>query len=129
QCHAKAARRGRQATGRWGWRAAVSIDWEMTRVLVCPCATAVSAVLGSEARLTQPWHTAGRRTEALMMTDLTGLQTPRLRLRRVRPDDLADLAALHNHPQVAVTLGGPRTDAEAAAYLRRQLDHWDRHGF
>lgn len=57
------------------------------------------------------------------------LQTPRLRLTRIQPGDLADLVAFYADPQVTATLGGLRTADWVAEYLDRQIDHWDQNGF
>jgi RimJ/RimL family protein N-acetyltransferase len=60
------------------------------------------------------------------------LETPRLLLRRWRPDDAQALTAIWNDPDVWESLSSdadkdPR--AAAATGLQRYLHHWERHGF
>ncbi len=57
------------------------------------------------------------------------LETPRLRLERMREGDAAELARLLGDPRVGVTLGGTRTRAEAEQILATHLRHWDDHGY
>jgi RimJ/RimL family protein N-acetyltransferase len=57
------------------------------------------------------------------------LLTPRLRLRRWRPDDAEPMAAINADPEVTRYLG-PRTAPEPAdEFYRRISRHWDLHGF
>ncbi len=53
----------------------------------------------------------------------------RLRLRPFGPDDEGLLRRLHQHPQVAATLGGIRTDEEIRRFAARYVAHWEAHGF
>jgi RimJ/RimL family protein N-acetyltransferase len=60
------------------------------------------------------------------------LETDSLLLRRWRSDDAEAMRALWSDPEVWAALGGaPDGDSRevAQASLRRQLGHWDRHGF
>jgi RimJ/RimL family protein N-acetyltransferase len=55
--------------------------------------------------------------------------TARLYLMRLCAADLADLRRMHRDPGVMATLGGLRSDEETRAFLRRQVEHWERHSF
>jgi RimJ/RimL family protein N-acetyltransferase len=61
------------------------------------------------------------------------LLTPRLRLRRWRPDDAQPLAAINADPEVTRYLAppptAPPTPTGAREFLRRLMRHWDLHGF
>jgi RimJ/RimL family protein N-acetyltransferase len=58
------------------------------------------------------------------------LETPRLLLRRWRPDDLDTLARWHVDPELMRHMGKPSfTREEMDADLRRFARHWDEHGF
>jgi ribosomal-protein-alanine N-acetyltransferase len=64
------------------------------------------------------------------------LHTGRLIGRRLRAADFDDLARMHQDPRVMATLapagapnGGLLSDDETRQYLRRNLEHWDRHGY
>jgi RimJ/RimL family protein N-acetyltransferase len=60
------------------------------------------------------------------------VETPRLRLRRWREDDLGAYEAIWADPDVRSALrpGHPPDSATTpASSLERQLGHWDRHGF
>jgi ribosomal-protein-alanine N-acetyltransferase len=55
-------------------------------------------------------------------------------LRRVFAERLTDahlpmLRRMDGNARMMASLGGVRTDAQTKAYLERNLDHWDRHGF
>src|SRR5688572_2088973 len=63
------------------------------------------------------------------MSASTRLETARLLLTRLCPDDLNDLVHLYADPTVTATLGGVRTADWVADYLQRQMAHWDDHGF
>lgn len=63
------------------------------------------------------------------MNALHELRTPRLLLTRVCADDLDDFARFYADPEVTATLGGARTADWVAAYLGKQMAHWDEHGF
>jgi len=58
------------------------------------------------------------------------LETPRLLLRRWRPDDLDALARWHVDPELMRHMGKPSfTREEMEADLRRFERHWAQHGF
>ena len=64
------------------------------------------------------------------------LHTDRLIGRRLRAADFDDLARMHRDPRVMATLapagapnGGLLSDDETRRFLRRNLEHWDRHGY
>jgi RimJ/RimL family protein N-acetyltransferase len=57
------------------------------------------------------------------------LLTPRLRLRRWRPEDEAPMAAVNRDPEVARYLNRPVDDAAVAAFYADAAAHWDQHGF
>jgi RimJ/RimL family protein N-acetyltransferase len=58
------------------------------------------------------------------------LETERLRLRPLRPDDLDCLARWNADPRWYRFLSGePMTREQAEATVARYLAHWDRHGF
>jgi RimJ/RimL family protein N-acetyltransferase len=59
------------------------------------------------------------------------LETARLELRPLRPDDLGRFAAMNADPDVMRFIGDGRTQdrAEAEAMLGRMLGHWAEHGF
>lgn len=56
-------------------------------------------------------------------------ETPRLRAERLRPDHIADMAALHLDPEVSRYLSGVRPADETERYMDTKLAHWDQHGF
>lgn len=60
---------------------------------------------------------------------MSELVSARLRLRPFTLEDEGLLRRLHQHPEVAVTLGGIRTDAEVERFAARYVAHWDAHGF
>ena len=57
------------------------------------------------------------------------VETPRLRLERMRSGDDAELVRLLGDPRVGDTLGGTRTPAQTQELLTAHLAHWDRHGY
>jgi RimJ/RimL family protein N-acetyltransferase len=59
------------------------------------------------------------------------LETDRLRLRPVSPDDLDHIVALYGDPEVMRYIGtrGALTREEACGRLDFMVDHWRRHGF
>ena len=63
------------------------------------------------------------------MNHLDEMQTPRLLLRRLSADDLADVTRMHCDPRVMATLGGVRTPEQSADWLSRHMEHWRQHGF
>lgn len=60
---------------------------------------------------------------------MSELVSARLRLRPFALEDEGLLRRLHQHPEVAVTLGGVRTDEELHGYAARYVAHWAAHGF
>jgi len=63
------------------------------------------------------------------MSAPTNLVTARLRLTRLSSADLDDLVRMYADPKVTATLGGVRTADWVAEYLKKQIAHWDAHGF
>jgi RimJ/RimL family protein N-acetyltransferase len=55
--------------------------------------------------------------------------TERLRAERLTADHLPEVHRMHRDPAVMAHLGGVRDDAQTAAYLARNLQHWADHGF
>ncbi len=55
--------------------------------------------------------------------------TRRLRAERLLADHRPDVQRLHGDPAVMALLGGVRDADQTAAYLARNLRHWDEHGF
>lgn len=60
---------------------------------------------------------------------LDTFSTARLRAERLSPGHLAALRGMDRDPQFMALLGGPRDEAQTAAYLARNLQHWDDYGF
>lgn len=56
-------------------------------------------------------------------------RTARLRMRRMRAEDLDDLDRMHRNEQVMATLGGLKTRAQSAEFLERVLAYWEQRGF
>lgn len=57
------------------------------------------------------------------------LRTPRLLLRRWRPEDEAPMAAINSDPAVTEFLNRRMDAAATAAFLGRTKEHWAEHGF
>ncbi|WP_165818406.1 GNAT family N-acetyltransferase [Frankia canadensis] len=57
------------------------------------------------------------------------LSTPRLLLRRWRPEDEAAIAEMNRDPQVARYLNRPVDPATVEAFLGRMVQHWQEHGY
>jgi RimJ/RimL family protein N-acetyltransferase len=55
--------------------------------------------------------------------------TARLRAERLTAADWPELHRMHQDPVAMEHLGGVRDAAWTTAYLARNLEHWDRHGF
>jgi len=55
--------------------------------------------------------------------------TARLRADRLTAADWPELCRMHQDPVVMTHLGGVRPAEWTAAYLERNLRHWDEHGF
>lgn len=66
---------------------------------------------------------------ASMTVELDDLLTPRLRLRRWRPEDAAPMAAINSDPEVTRYLNRPADPRAVAEFHGRVLDHWERYGF
>ena len=60
---------------------------------------------------------------------LDAFQTARLIAERPRDEHLGELCRMHRDPRVMATLGGLRDDDETRQAHRRNLDHWEQHGF
>jgi ribosomal-protein-alanine N-acetyltransferase len=63
------------------------------------------------------------------MEDLSEVLTPRLVLRRMRPEDWELLRLLDGNGEVMATLGGLRTPSATRRYAAEQARHWAEHGF
>jgi len=57
------------------------------------------------------------------------LRTPRLLLRRWRPQDEAPMTAINRDPEVARFLNRPMGEAALAAFQPMLVAHWEEHGF
>jgi RimJ/RimL family protein N-acetyltransferase len=57
------------------------------------------------------------------------LITPRLRLRRWRSEDAAEMAAINRDPEVARYLNRPVDERAVDAFFEIVSAHWDEHGF
>ena len=55
--------------------------------------------------------------------------TARLSAERLTADHLHEVQRMHGDATVMAHLGGVRDDAQSAAYLARNLKHWDDYGF
>jgi RimJ/RimL family protein N-acetyltransferase len=55
--------------------------------------------------------------------------TARLSAERLTQDHLPELQRMHRDAAVMAQLGGVRDDAQTAAYLARNLQHWTDYGF
>ena len=55
--------------------------------------------------------------------------TARLRAERLRPEHFDAVHAMDTDPQFMTHLGGTRDVAQTAAYMSRNLQHWDDYGF
>ncbi len=55
--------------------------------------------------------------------------TARLQAERLTANHFAEQRRMDTDPAVMEYIGGVRTDAETAAYMTRNLQHWDDHGF
>jgi RimJ/RimL family protein N-acetyltransferase len=60
---------------------------------------------------------------------LDTFSTARLAAERLTAGHLPEITRMHRDPAVMAQLGGVRDDAETAAYLARNLKHWDDHGY
>jgi len=55
--------------------------------------------------------------------------TMRLQAERLTSNHLPELSRMHRDPAVMAQLGGVRDEAQTAAYLARNLQHWTDYGF
>lgn len=55
--------------------------------------------------------------------------TPRLRAERLTATHLSELRRMHTDPAVMAYLGGVQNEAQTAAYLAHNLQHWVDHNF
>jgi len=55
--------------------------------------------------------------------------TARLRAERLTAAHFADIRAMDRDAKYMALLGGPRSQTETRAYMARNLQHWDDHGF
>lgn len=62
-------------------------------------------------------------------TPAAELRTPRLLLRRWRPEDEAPMAAINRDPEVGRYLNLPITEVSLAAFHAFMTAHWEQHGF
>ena len=60
---------------------------------------------------------------------MTTVETARLVGAPVTRGDLTEFRSLFQDEQVACTMAGKRTDAEVAAIVERDVEHWERHGY
>jgi RimJ/RimL family protein N-acetyltransferase len=61
--------------------------------------------------------------------DTRNLETERLHLRVLQPDDLDALCELYADPEVMRFLSGPRTREQTQTLLAEMIKHWVDHGF
>lgn len=55
--------------------------------------------------------------------------TARLQAERLTADHLSEVRRMHQDAAVMAQLGGVRTEEQTAAYMDRNLRHWEEHGF
>ncbi len=60
--------------------------------------------------------------------DLSCFTTARLAAERLTSDHLPEIRRMHRDAAVMAQLGGVRDDAQTAAYLAKNLKHWDDYG-
>jgi RimJ/RimL family protein N-acetyltransferase len=61
--------------------------------------------------------------------DLSSFSTARLAAEHLTPDHLPEVRRMHRDAAVMAQLGGVRDEAQTAAYLARNLQHWADYGF
>ncbi|MEO5798745.1 MAG: GNAT family N-acetyltransferase [Gemmatimonadales bacterium] len=54
--------------------------------------------------------------------------TARMRGERLLPEHEPDIRRIQSDPDVMAFLGGPRDEVKTAAYMVRNLEHWEHHG-
>jgi ribosomal-protein-alanine N-acetyltransferase len=57
------------------------------------------------------------------------LETERMTARRIQSSDFENLYRLHNDPEVAKTLGGPRTETQIKTSLEQIEQQWQTYGY
>jgi RimJ/RimL family protein N-acetyltransferase len=62
------------------------------------------------------------------MPPIETFRTDRLTAERLRVEHFDELHRMHQDPRVMATLGGLRSEEETRDFLRRNQEHWDRHG-
>jgi ribosomal-protein-alanine N-acetyltransferase len=60
---------------------------------------------------------------------LDSFTTPRLLAERLMPDHLPHVRRMDGDQRYMALLGGTRDEAATAAYMERNLAHWERYGF
>lgn len=65
----------------------------------------------------------------MQIKDIEHLETERMIARPIEPSDFQDLYRLHNDPEVAKTMGGPRTEEQIKASLDQVAQQWQRYGY
>jgi len=63
------------------------------------------------------------------VASLDSFSTARLRAERLTAAHFADIRAMDRDAKYMALLGGPRSETETRAYMARNLQHWDDHGF
>src|SRR2546427_12087068 len=76
-----------------------------------------------------PPATAPTADSSIVMPFPDSFATARLRAERLTPEHFAELRRMDRDPEFMAMLGGPRDDAQTAAYLARNLQHWTDYGF
>src|SRR2546428_750725 len=71
-----------------------------------------------------PPATAPTADSSIVMPFPDSFATARLRAERLTPEHFAELRRMDRDPEFMAMLGGPRDDAQTAAYLARNLQHW-----
>ncbi len=56
-------------------------------------------------------------------------ETPRLRAERLLPEHVDEIHRMHTDSRGMALLGGVRDEAQTAAYMVKNLKHWDQYGF
>ena len=64
-----------------------------------------------------------------LVRSLDSFVTARLRAERLQPEHFDAIRAMDTDPQFMMHLGGIRDAAQTAAYMSRNLQHWDDYGF
>jgi [ribosomal protein S5]-alanine N-acetyltransferase len=57
------------------------------------------------------------------------IETARVIGERLRESDLAEFQRIYQDPDVMAWLGGPIPAESVAAFVTRQIEHWERYGF